>query len=197
MYDSCLVALDIDGTLIPVLVDFDMLRVKIRELLGVNHPLRPLGESLASLNVGKELLEIAWSYIEKAELESVEKLDPGEVAKNVEYVMKLLSMGMEVVFVTARSTRTAELVLSKLGLLRAAKSVISRDSSPHRVEQLRYATQLAEGKQVVFVGDTTYDEESARLLGIPFIRVRNYGELPGTLDSLLKICGKAPHATQP
>ncbi|MEM4558315.1 MAG: HAD family hydrolase, partial [Desulfurococcaceae archaeon] len=64
---NCVVVLDVDGTLIPILVDFEKLRSDVRRLLGVDHPLRPLGESLARLQVSDEAKRRAWELIEREE----------------------------------------------------------------------------------------------------------------------------------
>ncbi|MCS7100028.1 MAG: HAD family hydrolase, partial [Sulfolobales archaeon] len=160
-------------------------------ILGVDHPLKPLAESLARLVVGGESKELAWRLIEEEEVRSVERLDPGELAENSEFVRRLLSLGVEVVFVTARSSRSAELVLSKLGLANIAKAVITRDSTPFRVEQLKQAKALAGGRKVVFVGDTQHDEESARSLGVDFVMVGSYRELPSTLGRVVDACAQA------
>lgn len=188
MGGGCVVALDIDGTLIPTLVDFESLRARVRRLLGTDHPLRPLGESLAKLPVSEELREKAWKVVEEAELESTERLDPTEVADNVERVRELASLGVDVVFVTARSSRTASMVLSKLELSSMVKLILSRDVSPYRVEQLRYVLELSRGKSVVFVGDTQYDEEAAKALGVPFVKVESFRELPKALEAAVKMC---------
>ncbi|MCX8185165.1 MAG: HAD hydrolase-like protein [Sulfolobales archaeon] len=183
-----MVALDIDGTLIPMLVDFDELRARVRAILSVDHPLKPLGESLARLAISEELKARAWNVIEEVEIQSIEKLDISAVAENVDYVKKLLSLGFEVIFVTARSSRSTELVLSKLGLANLAKAVITRDSTPFRLEQLKQAKALAGGKKVVFVGDTQHDEESARSLGVDFVMIGSYRELPSTLNNIIDAC---------
>jgi len=185
---DCLVALDIDGTLIPLLIDFETLRAKIRALLGVNHSLRPLAESLASLPVDRELKEEAWRLIEEAEVESVERIDPREVSESVECVKRMISLGVGVVFVTARSSRTAELVLSRLGLTRFAESLVSRDVTPYRVEQLKYVLKLSRGRKVVFVADAQHDEEAAEALGLLFLKVESYRELPHVLNRVINIC---------
>ncbi|MEM1703853.1 MAG: HAD family hydrolase [Zestosphaera sp.] len=185
---GCLVALDIDGTLIPLLIDFETLRARVRALLGVSHPLRPLAESLASLPVDRELKEEAWRLIEEAEVESVERIDLRDVSESVECVKKMVSLGVGVVFVTARSSRTAELVLSRLGLTSVAESLISRDVTPYRVEQLKHVLKLSKGRRVVFVADTRYDEEAAEALGLLFLKVESYRELPHVLNKVIDIC---------
>ncbi|MEM4880478.1 MAG: HAD family hydrolase, partial [Desulfurococcaceae archaeon] len=72
---NCIVLIDVDGTLIPSLIDFESLREQIRRLLGINDTLRPLGARLAALPIPNELKDIAWSIIERAEIESVEHID--------------------------------------------------------------------------------------------------------------------------
>ncbi len=172
-----------------MLVDFEALRARIREALGLDHPLRPLGESLASLALSEEQLRRAWGMVEEAELESIRGLEPSEVAENVESVRELVSRGVTLVFVTLRSTRTAEMVLERLGLLGIAAALVTRDHSPRRVEQLGHVQRLSEGRRLVFVADTPNDEEAARALGIAFVRVRDYRELPEALSRVLEECG--------
>ncbi len=169
-------------------MDFETLRDRIRRALGLDHPLRPLGESLARLALDRGLLEVAWRMVEEAEIESVERLDPAEVARNVESVRSLVSRGVTLILVTLRSSRTAEMVLEKLGLLGVASAVITRDHSPFRVEQLKRALELSEGRSLVFAGDTPYDEEAAKIVGIRFVRVRNHRELPEALNRALDTC---------
>jgi len=184
----CLVALDIDGTLIPTLVDFEKLRAEIRRLLGVNHSLKPLAESLASLSVSEDLKEKAWKLIEEAEAEAALNLDSEDVSKSVECIKKMVHLSVSVIFVTARSARTATLILSKLGLSDFAESLISRDITPYRVEQLKYVLELSSGRRVFFVADTQHDKEAAEAVGIQFIKVGNYKELPDVLNRVINTC---------
>lgn len=185
---NCAVILDIDGTLVPILVDFDSLRERVKKLLGVDKPLRPLGESLAQLEISSDLKDKAWSIIEEAEEESVKRLDPFEVARNVEFVKNLSSQGIDIYFVTARSSRTALKLLSKLGLQGYARDVVTRDYSVFRKEQLRLILEKAKGKKVIFIGDTVYDEASASSVGIAFMRVKSYRDLPELLSTILEFC---------
>ncbi len=192
MKSECTLIVDIDGTLIPVLVDFEELRARIRRLLGVDHPLRPLGESIESLDVSTELKKEAWSLIEKAEEESLSRLNPHELEENARAVVKAVEKGVAVVFITMRSSKTASRILEALGLHRVARSVVTRDVAASRVGQLRHVVNagLARGR-VVFLGDTPYDEQAARALSIEFLRVENYKMLRHAVEKALEICGLA------
>lgn len=186
---NCVIAIDLDGTLIPILVDFERLRSEIRALLGIDHPLRPLGESLASLNIDNCLKKKAWELIEKVELESVHRLNPRDLGSNIEAVRKLVEKGLTVFIVTMRSTTTARAVLEKLELRVDALKLITRDVSPYRLVQLR--SVLESGVQVerlIFIGDTIYDEMAAKTLGINFIKVSSHKELPKAIDKALELC---------
>ncbi|MCX8209093.1 MAG: HAD family hydrolase [Sulfolobales archaeon] len=46
-------------------------------------------------------------------------------------------------------------------------------------------------KKVVLVGDAQHDEESARSLGVDFVMVGSYRELPSTLGRVVDACAQA------
>lgn len=185
---KCLFIIDIDGTIIPTLIDFDKLRSKIRLVLNVNHPLRPLGESLASLNVNKELKEQAWRLIEEAEVDSINRLKIDDVEENRRFIQKLIDLGIEVIFVTMRSWKSTNALIEKLELGRYVSKIITRNEFLSRREQLKYIKDGSKGKKIIFIGDTVYDEFAARELGINFIKVENYKELPRALEQAINIC---------
>lgn len=188
MSSNCAIAIDVDGTLIPVLVDFDKLRSEVRKVLGIDHPLRPLGESLASLNIDEKLRARAWEVIEKAEFESIESLNPRDVYENVKAVMSLVERGFAVYIVTMRSRRTARGVLEKIGLNVEDQYIVTREDSPKRAEQILRIKEKVLDKKLVFIGDTAYDEQVSRLLGVKFVRVQTYKDLPSAVYRALEMC---------
>lgn len=185
---NCAIAIDVDGTLIPVLVDFEKLRSEVRSILGVDHPLRPLGESLASLNVDEELRAKAWEAIERVELESLKYLNPQSVSENVNAVTKVMAQGYRVFIITMRSRKTARAVLDAIGLDIEEHYVVTRDESPWRLEQLRQTIEKAGARKLVFIGDTAHDEQVARALGVSFIRVQSYIDLPSAINKAVEVC---------
>lgn len=188
MTSKCVLVLDLDGTIVPLAVDFDALRVEIRRLLGVDHPLRPLGESLCSLNVDEELKKQAWALIERAELESIERIDPDSLRENVEAIKRVSGLGVQVVLVTMRSTNTLRPLLEKLGLINMFSEIITRDISPSRLRQLEIVKLHHLGDKLLFIGDTAYDEEAARRLGVEFYRVYSFKDLPQAIAQALRSC---------
>lgn len=184
----CTLIVDIDGTLIPILLDFEKLRAEIRQLIGADHPLRPLGESLAKLQVEEELRKKAWNLIEQAELDSINRLKAEDVRENTELIKHLISVGVNVVLVTMRSSKSTTPLLSKLGLTKVVNHVITRDMHIGRKEQLEWVLKSAQNTQLVFIGDTRYDEEAAKQLHIPFIKVADYKEFPSAILKALEEC---------
>lgn len=184
---TCTLVVDIDGTLIPVLVNFEELRNRVRRVLNVEDPLRPLGESLYKLRVEESLKREAWRIIEEAELESISRLDVSDVGENAKAIRRAISAGLRVVIVTTRSYSTAKLVLERLGVLNIIEEVVTRDYTPIRVDQLKYIKEKY-GDQVVFIGDTPYDEYAAREVNVNFIRVSNYRKLPQAVKKATRIC---------
>jgi HAD superfamily hydrolase (TIGR01549 family) len=186
--DNCVLLIDVDGTLIPSSIDFDELREKVRRLLNINHPLRPLGESIASLPLSDELKSKAWDIIEKAELDSIESLDLNTIRDNIALIRELEERGVKMYFVTMRSRRTLVKLLEKLGLLAFTDSSITRDVYPYRRKQLEYIKSLNPNKLLVFIGDTVYDEKAAEQAGVVFIKVDNYRELYSAVYKAIELC---------
>ena len=186
--DNCVLLIDVDGTLIPSSIDFDELREKVRRLLNINHPLKPLGESIASLPLSDELKSKAWDIIEKAELDSIESLDLNTIRDNIALIRELEERGVKMYFVTMRSRRTLVKLLEKLGLPTFTDSSITRDVYPYRRKQLEYIKSLNPNKLLVFIGDTVYDEKAAEQAGVVFIKVDNYRELYSAVYKAIELC---------
>lgn len=176
---------DVDGTIIPLLVDFDSLRDKIKKLLGVSEELKPLGLSLERLDIDSELKARAWKIIEAEEMESVGKLREEDYKENIELICNLHRSGFNIVLVTNRSQLSLELLLDKTGLKKCVDAVITREFSLDRRKQLEKALKLLGGNCVGFFGDTAYDEAAAKELGLPFRRVNSHKELPRRVSELI------------
>ncbi len=183
-----LLVVDIDGTLIPNVIDWERLRRRVRELLGVDRELRPLATSLARLEIDSNLKDAAWNLIEREEIASVERIPLDEVSPSVEALKRSKVLGFGIVLVTLRSHRSAQLVVTKLGLKDLVLSMVTRDDSCDRVEQLKLVVERYKPKCLVFIGDTIHDEVACRTLGIPFIKVSSFKELPRAIKQAITIC---------
>lgn len=179
---------DIDGTLIPILVNFDELRDRVREVLGVREELRPLGEKLEELQVPQELKKRAWELIELEELRSIERIDVSQVRENVSALRELRANGFRIVIATHRSLATSLPLLEKLGIRDLVDEIVTRDLSVNRAAQLKYLREKYEGSCMVFIGDTRYDAEASAEAGVPFIWVGSFSEFPRKIAEALLLC---------
>ena len=186
--DLKLLVVDIDGTLIPNVIDWDKLRMKVQELLGIDYELRPLATSLARLEIDDDLKDAAWSLIEREEIKSVDRIPLDEIAPSVEALKRSKALGFNIALVTLRSRRSAQSVVTKLGIRDLILSMVTRDDSYDRIEQLKLIVERYRPRCLVFIGDTTNDEAASIALGIPFIKVTNFRELPKAIEQAISIC---------
>ncbi|MEM4717692.1 MAG: HAD hydrolase-like protein [Desulfurococcaceae archaeon] len=185
---ECVILIDIDGTIVPNLVDFEKLRYEIRKMIGIDHPLRPLGESLESLPLKEDLKRTAWELIEKEELASIERLRVENVQNNVSSIISAVNEKHKVVLVTIRSSRTTIPLLKKIGLKNYITEVVTRDQYKTRKMQLKYLMDKFNDSTIVFIADTLYDRDVANELGLRFIKVESYRDLPRVLENALNMC---------
>ncbi|ADV64901.1 HAD family hydrolase [Desulfurococcus mucosus] len=183
------IVVDVDGTLIPSLVDFEGLRERIRRELGVSHELKPLGLSLSRLPLSDEEKQKAWRIVEEEELRTIALLDPEALRGNIEGLRRLAAEGFRIVIATHRSMETLKPVIEKLGLAGYITEAVTRDYSIDRVEQLRYLK--ARYGDIVFIGDTVYDEDASARAGVEFHRVASHSDLANVLKLLEDRCREA------
>ncbi len=183
-----LLVVDVDGTLIPNVIDWENLRRRVRELLGIDYELRPLATSLAKLEIDDDLKDAAWNLIEREEIASVDRIPLDEVSPSIEALKRSKALGFDIVLTTLRSRRSAQLIITKLGIKDLVLSIVTRDDSCHRVEQLRLIVERYRPECLVFIGDTVHDEAACRALGIPFIRVSSFKELPRAIERAITVC---------
>jgi len=157
---------DLDGTLVDTGINWEYLRTRVRELLGTNHPLRPLGPSI--LHVAKSYDDVirAFRIIEEEELRSAQHVSYSPSLVNAIKVVK--SLGIKFAVVTLRGKSSAEIVVSRLGIRDYIDILITREQSLDRATQIRMALMAlnAEPHEAVFVGDTEYDLNSCVELGV-------------------------------
>lgn len=179
---------DFDGTLVNLAVDFEGLRRRVRALLNTTHELRPLGESLNSLDVPEELKKKAWEMIEEEEVKSAERVDQSILERNVGVLREISSRGAKIVVATHRSRRSLNPFLESTSLWEIAEEVLTRDSHPSRISQLKYVAEKYSGYCIVFLGDTVYDEEAAREAGLLFVKVGKPEEFAEKAWTAIEAC---------
>ena len=160
---------DLDGTLVDTNIDWENLRARVRELLGTNHPLKPLGPSIPHVAKSHDDVLKAFKIIEEEELRSTQQISYDPSLINTIKVIKAL--GIKFAIVTLRSKSSAEIIIKKLGIQDYVDILVTRDQSPDRATQVRIVLKALNVKphEVIFVGDTEYDLNSCMKLGIKTI----------------------------
>ncbi len=170
---------DMDGTLVDLGIDWDKLREKVRKEMGWDHPLKPLGESIARVARNEEEAKKAFSIVEEEEYKAAFN------AKRDEELVKLLrslrEKGFKLALVTMQSLRSTKIVLTRLGVFELFDVVVTRDVTVDRALQIQTAMRKLNiiQDEAVFIGDTPRDYEAAKKVGIKFISVgRCYEKSP-------------------
>ncbi len=174
---------DMDGTLVDLGIDWDALRERIRREMGWRHPLRPLGMSIAEVARSDEEARRAYSIVEEEEYRAAQRAKRDDDL--IRFLSNLKNRGVKLGLVTMQAMRSTKVVLSRLGVLDLFDIIVTRDRSIRRDEQLRMAMNAlgVNPHEVLFIGDTPWDVESAKRIGVAFISVRNcYKEFPCVKD---------------
>ena len=164
---------DIDGTLVTLPIDWDKLRSKVRETLGINDHLRPLALRLVQVCKDPMLRKKAFQIVEEEEVRA--SLYTPSTPLITSFLRKLKFQGIKLGVVTLHSSKSTSIILSKLKLVDVVDCVVTRDYSVSRLEQLRKMLHVLKvhPHETVFVGDTIYDVEAGKSLGCFTVIIRN------------------------
>ncbi len=193
MYSTVL--FDLDGTLVNNAkgitegvryalssLGFPSLPYDVREMF-VGPPLRASFQKYcgASETVAEELVEKYREYYKEKGVFEAEPY-PGIL----ELLIKLTDAGKELFVATAKPTVFSKTLLAHLGLSGYFKEIVGAGFDKHfdtKEKIVALAKSMAEGQEIIMVGDTVYDVEGARKNGLPTIGVL-YGF--GDKDALRK-----------
>ncbi len=184
--------LDLDGTLIPSLVEWDELRLRVSSMIKVPPSLlKPLGERLLSMPLNEAMRRRIFELIEEYELKAVDKLDPAELTDRPRLLLDARKRGFTVVVVSMRSSKTLKAALKRLGLQGLVDATISRDQASSRKEQLLLVLSELRPQCAVFLGDSESDENAGKAIGIPTVIVECYRDLGRILREAYRICSES------
>ena len=185
-----IIILDLDGTLAETNIDWDLVREKVRKILGIsrNVCLKPLATMVMRFkSLGWRFSE-ALRIIEEAELDSI---DSARYPRDIHRLLAELGVcGYKLVLVTLRSWRTTKPLLDRMGISGLFDLVITRDDVADRRLQLLLVLERlrVNAGEVVFIGDNAIDLEAGRSLGIRTIIVGSCMETMEKLKDLLSKC---------
>lgn len=184
------IVLDLDGTLVETDINWNLVREKVRRILGIskNVYLKPLATIVMKFKSLGWRFKEALRVIEEAELESIDSAKYYEGIRGL--LEKLRECGYELVLVTLRSWKTTKPLLDHIGIDGLFDLVITRDNVADRRLQLLLVLERlrVDVKEVIFIGDNTIDLEAGRSLGIKTVVVESYMETVEKLKDLLRKC---------
>ncbi len=175
---------DIDGTLVNSGIDWGRIRELFKRSVSIDVDGKPLAEVLSSLpEEARMMLEDVVREAEASSLASV-----GTDAELRELLMEAKQLGYDVAVVSLRGRETAPKVLERLGIRDFVDVLVTRDETPRRDKQLAIVLSIlkAESSHTLFFGDTPWDAEAARALGLRFIRIVGDGRVGRPPENLLR-----------
>lgn len=163
---------DLDGTLVRLPIRYDLVQNNLKKIFNTQDEFKPLIVSIISHAKGdSSKINEAFESICKEESRATDELEIIENAFDVLefFKSKKLKLGL----VTMQCRKAVERVISKVDQLSVFSSVISRDESYDRKEQIEKmlkSLQLASDDALV-VGDRIHDIVSAKKVGCRAILV--------------------------
>lgn len=163
---------DLDGTLVRLPIRYDLIQNNLKKIFNTQDEFKPLIASIVNHAKGdSSKMHEAFESICKEESKAVDDL---EIIENVFDVLEFFkSKQLKLGLVTMQCRKSVEKVMSKFDQLSVFSSVISRDESYDRKEQIEKMLknlQLTPDEALV-VGDRIHDVVSAKKAGCRAILV--------------------------
>ena len=184
------VVFDLDGTLQDSKIDYQKMTERVREILvregiprsalgdrrAVYLIIRGGGDSLLELGVRNDrvhaVLDLMTEAMNVTELEATDRVEP---KRNAIHTLKTLHRNGIQLGIATRSHRAyAERCLAKMGIRRYIQGMLARDEVPFPKPDPRHlfatiALLEVDPGDVLYVGDTTTDLETARAAEVDFV----------------------------
>lgn len=167
---------DLDGTLVRLPTDYAAVRGDLRRVFRADKPFTPLISSIVSAADGDAArLGEAMDIVCRHETAAVSRMTPAVWA--VPILRHLRERGCRICLVTMQCRTAALAALDALGVTEYFSSIITRDESVDRLEQIRRAMQAsrADPGGTLVVGDTARDASCARRAGCQSILIGDGG----------------------
>ena len=204
MSSQLLIIFDLDGTLIKSNIDYEGIRIELREVLEsivsteefeyISSSYRSILELIAFIEKNDErgnILQNSWEFIEDQELKGYENaLIEDDVFPTLD---KLKELNHIITILTNNSRKLTDFGLEKYGLRKYFEYVLTRDevSNPKPdpeglLKTIKYFNKNKE--ETIFIGDSWLDAETAINAGIKFFYLGNDGA-PGTRKKITPSTG--------
>ncbi len=171
---------DLDGTLIQLPVNYDIIQNNLKEFFNTSENLKPLIPTIIKLSKNDQnKIHTSFNLICKEEILASKNF---EIMNDAVEILKFLkSKNLILCLVTMQCRDALEKILQKMEVLDLFDSIISRDDSYDRFEQIQNSLKniCLESSDVLMVGDRIHDIESAKKAGcIPVLKINEIEKNP-------------------
>ena len=174
------VIFDLDGTLIQLPINYDVIQKNLKELFNISENLKPLIPTIIELSKNDQnKIKTAFSLICKEEILASKNFKIMNEA--VEVLKFLKSKNLILCLVTMQCRAALKEILYKMNILDLFDFVISRDENYDRFEQIQNSLNniSLNSSEVLVIGDRIHDVESAKKAGcIPILKINKIKKNP-------------------
>ena len=174
------VIFDLDGTLIQLPINYDIIQKNLKEFFNISENLKPLIPTIIELSKNDQnKIKTAFSLICKEEILASKNFEIMDEA--VEILKFLKSKNLILCLVTMQCRAALNEILYKMNILDLFDFVISRDENYDRFEQIQNSLNniSLNSSEVLVIGDRIHDVESAKKAGcIPILKINKIKKNP-------------------
>ena len=174
------VIFDLDGTLIQLPINYDIIQKNLKEFFNISENLKPLIPTIIELSKNDQnKIKTAFSLICKEEILASKNFEIMDGA--VEILKFLKSKNLILCLVTMQCRAALNEILYKMNILDLFDFVISRDENYDRFEQIQNSLNniSLNSSEVLVIGDRIHDVESAKKAGcIPILKINKINKNP-------------------
>ena len=174
------VIFDLDGTLIQLPINYDIIQKNLKEFFNISENLKPLIPTIIELSKNDQnKIKTAFSLICKEEILASKNFKIMNEA--VEILKFLKSKNLILCLVTMQCRAALNEILYKMNILDLFDFVISRDENYDRFEQIQNSLNniSLNSSEVLVIGDRIHDVESAKKAGcIPILKINKINKNP-------------------
>ena len=174
------VIFDLDGTLIQLPINYDIIQKNLKEFFNISENLKPLIPTIIALSKNDQnKIKTAFSLICKEEILASKNF---EIMNDAIEILKFLkSKNLILCLVTMQCRAALNEILYKMNILDLFDFVISRDENYDRFEQIQNSLDniSLNSSEVLVIGDRIHDVESAKKAGcIPILKINKINKNP-------------------
>jgi HAD superfamily hydrolase (TIGR01549 family) len=181
---------DLDGTLIRLPIRYDLIQNNLKKIFNTQDEFKPLIAAVVS-SAKDDALKLNEAFEAICQEETRAANEP-EIIKNAFEVLEFFkSRQLKLGLVTMQCRKAVEKILAKSEYFKVFSSIISRDESHYRKEQIEKTLEmLALGSnEVLVVGDRIHDIVSARKVGCRAILVNREKVKNADIEAVEKLDG--------